>query len=336
MADEIQCAECDRPVGDRLTLCTFCGNRLRAELLSVPGVLADLATMRAGQARFSSGRVGSRSTDAALPIQTAGAELRGDRAYTRLETAVGGWARVLSEHLRVEIPIGARGLMQLALNGRVLPIDRAATIHRTPDGKYARLIRRHPDALTSPATPLEQAAVWMACHPHQLRAHEAAHEMITEIVGALTALRRVVDRPAEMNYLGPCRTVLDGGQDCGFVLRAERGKTDVQCGRCKEIFYVADLQAKAREIAEDRLYTRREMHGVLAAIGTRVPPRTLTWWVSNRGETRLEPRGWKHEDAHGVVRITDHQISEDDQQVYRLGDALALAARRQDEGGSAA
>lgn len=343
MAEEILCAECGRPVGDRLALCTYCGARLVAELLSVPGVLADLTTTRTGQGRLSSQRAGGRSAEMPLPIQSAarglkdpvGAELRGDRAYDRLVVTLAGWARVLAEHLAVEIPIGARGLQQLAINGRRQPADLETIPSRSPNGKFVRTIRRHPDALTSPATPIEQAAVWMACHPHELRAHEAAHEMLTEITGALEQVRRIVDRPVELNYLGPCSTELPGGMDCGFVLRAERGETYVRCGRCKTQFAVADLQARAREIAEDRLYTLGEMGNILSAVGSPVPPRTLRWWTTHRKHDRLEPRGWQHVDAYGV-RITDHQIADTDKPVYRLGDALKLAERDKNEGGSAA
>lgn len=348
MADEVQCAECSRPVGDRLTLCTHCGDRLRAELLSVPGVLADLTTMRSGQARFTSQRVGSRGAEVALPVQSiardrhesqpqdpVGAELRGDRGYTRLETAVTGWARVLGEHLGEDIPIGARGLQQLAVNGRTQPADHTAVPVRDAQGKFVRVARRHPDALTSPATPIEQAAVWMACYPHQLRAHEAAGEMLAEITDALTELRRIVDRPAELRYLGPCPGQLHDGVPCEFGLRAEPGETWVRCGRCNTQHSVPDLQAKARGIAEDQLYTLFEMRSVLAAVGTVVSKQTLHWWANGRKENRLEPRGWQHADG-GRVRITDHQISERDRQVYRLGDALALAARDEKQGGSAA
>lgn len=332
MPDEIQCAECSRPVGDRLTLCTHCGDRLRAELLSVPGVLADLATMRTGQARFTSHRVGSRSSDTRLPIQVAKGELRGDRGYTRLETAVTGWARVLGETLGVDVPIGERALQQLAVNGRAQPADHTAVPVRTPDGKFARVAVRHPDALTSPATALEQAAVWMACHPHQLRAHEAAGEMLRDITGALGDLRRIVDRPAELRYLGPCPGELRAGVPCEFGLRAEPGETWVRCGRCNHQHSVADLQAKARVIAEDRLYTLSEMGNVLAAVGARVGRATLYRWAADR---RIEPRGWLHEDVRGQ-RITDHQVAEGDRQVYRLGDALKRATRDEKRGGSAA
>ncbi|MGW2666243.1 hypothetical protein ACWCW7_35270 [Nocardia tengchongensis] len=342
MPDEIQCAECSRPVGDRLTLCTHCGDRLRAELLSVPGVLADLTTMRAGQARMSSGRVGSRSSDKPMPVQSVarlrkegkpedpvGAELRGDRGYTRLETAVFGWAKVLAEHLGVEIPIGARALMQMAISGRYPAADHTADVARTPDGKYARTIRRHPDALASPATLVEQAAVWMGCHPHELRTHEAARDMLTDITGALKDLRRVIDRPAEMRYLGPC-------SECGAELRAERGETWVRCRvpSCKTQHEISRLESDALAIAWERLYTLSELGSVLSGVGAPVPRRTLySWAAPGKDGPKLHPRGWRHEDQYGV-RITDHQIDPRDKQVYRLGDVVGMANKN--AGGSAA
>ncbi|MFE2998687.1 hypothetical protein ACFXG4_27255 [Nocardia sp. NPDC059246] len=334
---DILCTECDRPVGDGLTLCTVCGERLVAELLGVPGLLADLQTARAGQARIATGREGGRSAEAPLPIKDTtneergrGLHLLGDQPALALQTALHGWARVLAEHLAVEIPIDSRALVVLATNARIFrrgTIDAPFIVHndKVRHGKRvreARIGHRSAAHLTTPTQEVERLAMWLACHPHELRGLEAAREMLTDITGACAALRRAIDRPADLLPLGPCSAELADGSSCGYELRADREATWVRCRRCRSQHEVRELQRKAADGIEDQLYTLPQLRRILPALGTPVGKTTLYRWAQER---RIEPRGWQHGN-----RITDHQISDDDRQVYRLGDVRALA--RRDEG----
>ncbi|MEU2043693.1 hypothetical protein [Nocardia niwae] len=95
---------------------------------------------------------------------------------------------------------------------------------------------------------------------------------------------------------------------------------------------VAELKAEALEGANDRLYKVADLLRVLTEFGLPIPRSTLCRWARDR---RIEPRGWEHRDGYGT-RITDHRISESDVQVYRLGDARALAAKDARGGGSEA
>ncbi|MEU6580651.1 hypothetical protein [Nocardia sp. NPDC046763] len=281
----------------------------------------DLTITRIGAARFSAGRDGGRSAETALPVRSTarsdgdpvGAELVGDRALMRLENAVTTWARLLAEDLGVEIPIGATGLVVLTHN------NRGAT--------------RDPTALPiAPASPLEQAAVWLACHPHDLRRHEAAHELLVDVRHAVAGLRAVVDRPIELRYLGPCPAQLTDGSVCAAELRAQVEATWVRCRRCRSKYEIARIQADARAAVEDELHTVANLVRLLGALGAPTPRRTVYRWAQDH---RIEPRGWQHVGPQGV-RITDHRIDERDTQVYRLGDALKLAVRERNKGGSAA
>lgn len=313
----IQCAHCSRAVPDRLPLCHACGDSVVAELLAIPGLIVDLAITRARLDKLSSNRDGGRSAESPLAIRATngrGTEIVGDRAYTRLETAVTGWARVLAETMHVDIPIGTNSLVVMVYSARE---------------------RTHTPRSTVPfilATPLEQAALWMACWPHELRAHEAAGEIAADIAGAVEGIRRVVDRPAELRYLGACATVFRNGEVCGAALRAEAGADWVRCRRCRIQYEVRKLEADARAAVEDELHPLADMVRILAGLGAPVVRTTLYTWAQRR---RIEPRGWQHVDERGV-RITDHRITEQDVQVYRVGDALKRAERERREGGSAA
>lgn len=313
----VQCAHCSRAVPDRLPLCHACGDSVVAELLAIPGLIVDLTITRARLDRLSVGRDGGRSAEAPLAVRATngrGTEIVGDRAYTRLETAVTGWARVLAETMHAVIPIGVNSLVVMVYSAREKV--------RTPRASVPFIL----------ATPLEQAAVWMASHPHEIRAHEGAGELATDIIGSAEGIRRVVDLPLELVYLGACAGLLADRSVCGSELRAEPDATWVRCRRCRTQYEVARLRDAARAAAEDGCYTVADLVRLLPTLGVGVGRATVYRWARDR---RMQPRGWQHTNSYGV-RITDHRIAEDDVQMYRLGDALKLAARDVREGGSAA
>ncbi|MFE3060674.1 hypothetical protein [Nocardia sp. NPDC059239] len=349
----IECPACMRPCPDGWALCVPCAERLVVELLAVPGLVAEWTTTRAGLARVSAGRYGGRSAETALPVQSiardlpewaeqdeVGATLRGDRARHRLDNAVGTWARLVAEELRVEIPIGARGLVQLAANSRAGRLDAPPVVEVVhwlegvvvyglkgapvgPPRRRARIVRRGADMLAEPATPIEQAAVWLACHAHALRTHPAAGDALAEITGATEGMRRVVDR-AERRYRGVCPA-------CSAELHAGPGESYVRCRGCWAQYDVAEIEATARDSAAERLYTAGELLRVLPELGAPVAKTTLYRWIR---ADKLTERGWM--DRAG--RITTTKRNRTDTTVYRCGDALDLAkgGAEEDEGGSAA
>lgn len=341
----IECPACMRPTPSGWFLCVACADRLVAELLAVPGLLAEWTITRAGLARVSAGRYGGRSAETALPVQSiardlpeweeqdaVGAALRGDRARERLDNAVGGWARLVAEELGVEIPIGARGLAVLAVNARVGRLDAPPVVEVVrwlesvpigPPRQRARIVRRGGDALAEPATPIEQAAIWLACHTAALRTHGAAGEALADITGATEAIRRVIDR-TERRYRGSC-------PHCSAELRAGLGESYVRCRGCHAQYDVAEIEATARESATERNYSAGELLRVLPELGVPVSRTTLYRWIRDR---KLTERGWMDR----ARRITDTKRNPTDTAVYRCGDALELAqgATEEDEGGSAA
>ncbi|MBF6301192.1 hypothetical protein IU459_27140 [Nocardia amamiensis] len=317
---ETPCLACERPVADHAPLCTKCGHRIVEALGMVPALLAEFAVTRAGLARMTAHQVG-RSAEIVLPVRVTtgrGVVLAGDMAYHRLVNSVTTWARVLAEDLGESPYIGGPYLLELAAARRG-----AVTADRTA----AALPVVPPDATA-------QAAVWLAHHRHQLRAHEAAAELLADITTAVDALTRFVDRPVERRYLGACSATLDDGQPCGYGLRAElddqgRPAAYVYCGRCKTQYDVRRIEAEATALAIEQCYSLAELVRLLPALGHPVARPTLYRWASNDREKgrRIQARGWRHVDEHGFIRITDHLLAPDDEQVYRLGDVLDTAAR---------
>ncbi|WP_028477931.1 hypothetical protein [Nocardia sp. CNY236] len=323
------CGTCERPVSDGLTLCEVCGRSLVEALLGVPGLVADLEIARTGQARFGEGRAGRRPAEATLPIKDTSTEYRGrgvrllgEREHTALATALHGWARVLADHLGVEIPIGARSLAVLAANARHAGGSSEVTVivreDRPPNG--ARVARRTAAHLITPTQEAERLAVWLACHPHELRQLEAADEVYRDITGGTEYLRRVIDRPADRKYLGRCPIKLDSTEVCDTNLWAEPGSTWVRCPACQQQHQVTRLEDGAAVAAREMLCTMPELLHACAAVGSPIARRTGYRWAA---QGRLARRAWLIRTRAGV-RITDRH-EDGAVPVYRVGDALELA-----------
>ncbi len=315
----VQCTECGRPIGDNAALCRDCVRELAEQLLRVPALLHELGITRAGLGRSGPQASGSGPADPPLPIRIVGRDrLLGESAVQRLETEVIGWARVIAEELGVTPAVGIAYLVQLTQDRR-----RAFRAEQRADRAE----------LGAPVTALEQAAVWLAHHRRELAQHEAAPELARDIRGAVGALAAVI-WPAERQYLGLCSMLADNASaECGQELRAEVGQAYVHCRRCRTQYDVAALKAEALRTADDRLYKLADLLRVLTEFGYAVSRTTVYRWARDR---RIAPRGWEHSDERGV-RITDHRVAAGDAQVYRLGDALKLAAKDDEhEGGSAA
>lgn len=340
------CGVCTRLVGDRLALCEECGRTLVEALLAVPGLLADLETARSGQARVTDGRAGGRSAEAPLPIKDTSSEQRGrgvrllgERDALALSTALHGWARVLADHLGTEIPIESRSLAVLAANARHTggSAEAPAVVHeyRLRKGervRESRVLLRTAAHLITPIQVDERLAVWMASHPRELRQLDAADQAYGDIVGATTHLRRAVDRPADLRYLGRCPTVVSEVVRWGerAPVRTVRCEANlwaadsgwVRCPRCHMQHEVAQLEAAATEAARDMLCTMPELLHACAAVGSPIARRTGYRWAA---EGRLVRRAWLIRSRDGV-RITDRR-EDGAVPVYRVGDALELARR---------
>ncbi|WP_280301950.1 hypothetical protein [Nocardia neocaledoniensis] len=211
---------------------------------------------------------------------------------------------LLAAPLGVDGPPAGPGITQLVLN------NRAHT-------------RRGPQFDPAPATAMEMAAIWCACHPAELRAHPDAAAIFRRTRSAVLRFHAVID-PQRRRYLGPCPTGTgpgDGRTICGARLLATPGRSTVKCTRCRARYVVADIEADALRRAEDAKWTAVELlEHVLPSIGVHIPRATLYRWAHRH---TIPVRGYQAADG----RITDHRIGDNDPEVYRLGDVLTAAAR---------
>ncbi|MGY4098065.1 hypothetical protein ACW2Q0_00635 [Nocardia sp. R16R-3T] len=319
-----KCFGCFRQLGDGAPLCRDCVGRLVDALLSVPGLLHELTITRAGLGRTAPRVGGARPSEPPLPVRTVprseGTTLPGERVVRALEVSLIGWGRAISEDLGVCPAVHTAHLVDLVHRYRAMPLGETAR-------QCGMRAEARPDLGAigeTPASVGEQAAVWLARHPEQLRQHEAAPELLDELTRAIKSLQRIV-WPPQRRYLGLCPALLDDGTTCGHERSADIEATHSKCPRCGDHRPISDLQKLARRAAEDRLYTISELEQVTASVGARVPRRTLFRWQK---EHTITPRGWQHHSTGGT-RITDHPIGPSDQRVYRLGDVLDIASRDQ-------
>lgn len=126
--------------------------------------------------------------------------------------------------------LGKPGLRQLAVNNAAGP-------------------RRDQAALTiSPTRDVEMAAIWIACHPTELRRLPWIDHLYYAITDTISSVRRAVDRLPELAYKGTCDyTEWDGTlqRTCGADLYAERGEDRLYCPKCKTAHDVRLLDRKS-------------------------------------------------------------------------------------------
>ncbi|MGW5920816.1 hypothetical protein ACWFPY_17675 [Nocardia fluminea] len=306
-----KCGRCQCRMRGAATLCQKCARVLTKRLQSVPGLVADLIIMRSGEQRLGAPDTPRVHLTAVprIPVQLMPRDgaptLRGDRELTALRDAVIDTTQRLAATLGVAgAPVGP-GLAQLVLNNRYTTRAGAARVRLE----------------STPATPMEMAALWCAAHPRDLRTHPDAAIMYRRIGSAVHRIEAAID-PERRRYLGPCPTEIgDTGRTCGARLLAAPGRTKVRCTRCHTGHVVADIETAALRRAEDGLWTATELlEHVLPSIGQHISRPTLYRWAHKR---IIVARGHMSHDG----RITDRQQRPGDPEVFRLGDVLAAAAR---------
>lgn len=152
-----------------------------------------------------------------------------------------------------------------------------------------------PDTLAGIATWLRPRVGWMRHHPAGAEAHD-------EIIDAVRLARRVIDRPAERLYAGPC--------DCGEDLYAKHGAAYVECHNHEQpiVWPVEARRTWLLDSAREMLLTTTEISQALALYAMDASPAALRGYV---GRGRLFRKG-----------------GDDRKPLYRLGDVLDILARQ--------
>jgi hypothetical protein len=144
------------------------------------------------------------------------------------------------------------------------------------------------------------AARFLARHIPAIAQDEAAAELFADIKAAVESIRRVINRPVDPKYCGPCPAKTEGKagkvQDCATALYApwdyhdEQYVIEVECWHCHVIHNVDTLIQDALNSVAGLLYSAEEVQEVMRQIGQEIPSRTWRYWRAN---DKIIVRGWR-------------------------------------------
>lgn len=283
---------CGRPLGGD-AICPGCAHALQVALGDISSHWRDLDTVKARQTRY--GASGGRGGEKPLPVDAR--FLGWDADGTRLQDAVKNTMATWARHVLGERPI---------IEGPTHP----ACLHIT----CSQLNRSRPprDDVVSVCRYLLGQADW-------IRSQHWAPEILDEMTDAAEQLRRMVDRPGERWYAGPC-------PECAAGLYAKVGAEEIACKECEHVTQVKDRRTTLLKEAADRL--------VPAALVARAVS-----WLGEDPLTSAKVRLWGHRKQlqvkEYVVPIGEVGPVCNLRPLYRLGDAcdlMALGDRRRKTG----
>jgi hypothetical protein len=156
-----------------------------------------------------------------------------------------------------------------------------------------------------PEDTLDAMSRWMLHHVEWLRHHQAGHDAVEELTGDMRTAQRVIDRPPDRWYAGPCTALMADGLPCGADMYAQADKGNVGCPDCGAVYDVAKRRAWLLAEAEDTLATTTEVCRALTTLaGVELTAASIRGYV-HRGQLM----------AHGI---------RDGKQTFRLGDVVVL------------
>jgi hypothetical protein len=160
------------------------------------------------------------------------------------------------------------------------------------------------ETLSRPAN-LDILSRWMLNHVEWLRHHEAGHDCVEELTTDMRVARRVIDRPPDRWYAGPCTALMADGYPCNADMYAQADKGNVGCPDCGAVYDVAKRRAWLLAEAEDTLATTTEVCRALTTLaGVELTAASIRGYV-HRGQLL----------AHGI---------RDGKQTFRLGDVVGI------------
>lgn len=143
-------------------------------------------------------------------------------------------------------------------------------------------------------------ARWLLGQVTWLRHHRAGGEAVDEITSAVNAVRRIVDRPAERIYAGPCA-------DCGGDMYGKPDAASVECRPCGLEYDVAGRVAWMKSQVYGRLVTAKEGAVLLSRFGLPVQQKTIDKWFERK-------------------RLSEHGHDPVGKRLYLFDDLVTLAA----------
>lgn len=154
-----------------------------------------------------------------------------------------------------------------------------------------------------PADNIIAMSRWLLWRVDGLAFNDMADEFITAVTSAVVKCERIIDRPPERKYAGPC-------SECKRDLYHRPDATEVTCAGCGQRWDVGEQQAwtngQILEFLTGRLVTASEGAKYLGRLGIEVKQETIGKWRERK-------------------RIVGTEVNE--RWVYRWDDLVELAAR---------
>lgn len=267
------CVSCTAPRPDDAYICLNCISKLRHALWK----------LTATNAPSSSGE-------------------RGRSLLDELEATITGQARIRSRN--TGLPGASGGELGLPWN------EFAATVkeqlHATLVDWVITTAGYHNLTLTTLFPGLADAAEWLTDHVWSIASMEIAGQAVAAILAAVTAVERVIDRPAERRYCGPCHP------DCGGQVWGWLDKSVARCADCQAEYDAWERREWLLEKARAYVLTAAEAsRAIPALLGRELNVKTIRSWANypRANQPRLEVAGHT---AEGTP-------------LYRLGDIVERA-----------
>lgn len=250
---------CSRPIRDSTFLCSDCTRTLEQRLAELPALAGDLDTTRTRTSRTGGRDVGvvSRSTDRPVPWD--------DRA----------------SRLAVELKALAVTWVHHCQSFRVRPPG--PTCERCSHRSCAHL-----RSYRAPADVVESLAGYLLASLPALRHRPEVTELADQMETMRARVSRVIDRPAELNFFGPCGAMdywPDGepvlcSAPCTGELYGEAAASALTCQTCGAEHDVQVVRRYLLAEAQDQLVTAADLSKFLTAYGEPLTAERIRQWAS--------------------------------------------------------
>lgn len=157
-------------------------------------------------------------------------------------------------------------------------------------------------------------ARWMLLFPDLLSEHPHAGMMVTDIGSIVGRVFRVIDRPADRVFIGPCGGQISVDRQCDESLYGIAGRSHLRCRGCGVVWDLAERRADLKARAVDTLAPASDMVGFETVFGREVTADMLNSW-KRRG------------------MITTHGVDGRGRALFRVGDIQAVLDRRKQRKG---
>lgn len=283
------CELCSRPLSDTGYVCDKpCTTKVREALELIVDLAGEVENAVLKLVRY--GGSGQGSGERPLPFD----DKRAERAAA-VGNTVATWARHVAESRGATIPRPTPMVGPLCRHG-------ISCKHHTCERIRTRRME----------SGVATAAAWLADRLKWLRHQHEAPLMFTDLRDAARELQRIVDRPRDLWYAGPCWGELDELDDddlpkrCLNELYAVPGTRTVRCRECKAEYDAEGRREWLLREANDALVHAELMARALTALGIEdVTPARV------RGMAR-----------HGRLMAKGTNAAGDP--TYRVGDVLAV------------